>query len=279
MHQRLITHNSDCLYISLTEINEDFKTNIHSHPNIELLLIIKGSGYIKTNNRNILVKEKDIIIINPNSKHYEETIGLKFYAIGLSKINIYLKESFNKKIIHESLKQNDYEVMLSLYEIIYKEANLNLEYSSDIISNSVSSIIKLIERNKDIIINDSKDSKDSDLVTNIKNIIDNNYFQTIKLDEIAYRLSESKSNICHQFKKETGMGIIEYKLNKQLEEAKNLLNISDMNIIEISNMVGFSSASMFSKYFKNKYNHTPKEERELQNGILIRDFKKLITKM
>ena len=42
MHQRrTIKNNSDnnLLYISKTEIGDDFKTNYHSHPNVEIILI------------------------------------------------------------------------------------------------------------------------------------------------------------------------------------------------------------------------------------------------
>ena len=53
--------------------------------------------------------------------------------------------------------------------------------------------------------------------------------------------------------------IIEYKINKQIEEAKNLLINTDMRVNDISLLVGFTNSSYFSKYFKKLTNLTPLE--------------------
>ena len=63
------------------------------------------------------------------------------------------------------------------------------------------------------------------------------------------------------FKKETNMTIIEYKLNKQLEEAYNLINVSNMTISQIAYSVGFNNQSYFNKMFKKKYYYSPKQMR------------------
>ena len=54
MHNRLTLKTSNnLLYISLTEIEDTFKSNLHSHPNLEILLINDGKGYIQTTNKKI----------------------------------------------------------------------------------------------------------------------------------------------------------------------------------------------------------------------------------
>ena len=53
MHQRKFIYNDvnkNLLYISITDIGDDFKTNFHSHSNTELLLVTIGIGHIITNN-------------------------------------------------------------------------------------------------------------------------------------------------------------------------------------------------------------------------------------
>ena len=86
----------------------------------------------------------------------------------------------------------------------------------------------------------------------------------MKLNDLASRLSVSKSSLIHRFKKETGYTIIEYKINCQIEEAKNLLKITNLTITSIASEVGFNDTSHFTKVFKNKLGMTPKEYRLLK---------------
>ena len=73
----------------------------------------------------------------------------------------------------------------------------------------------------------------------------------------------SVSTISHHFKEKYGVGIIEYKINRQIDEAKNLLKISDMNIVEIGTAVGFNSPSYFTKVFKERIGSSPSEYRKI----------------
>lgn len=267
MHNRLTlnTTNNNLLYISLTEIEETFRSNLHSHPNLEILLFIDGNGYIQTNNKVIPVKKNDIVIINENCIHVELTKGLKFYAIGIKSTSMFLKETFTKNIIYFNLNDNDYRIMLALYELIYQQ-NLNKhEFTSNITNNIIDSILLLLTKKYDLLVKEiTRKSDDSGLVDSIKQIIENYYYQDLKLDDIANSLSQSKSTICHEFKKHTGLSIIQYKIQRQIEEAKNLLIMSDMSISQIASLVGFDSASYFTKIFKDTYGMSPKEYKKRQ---------------
>lgn len=269
MHQRisLKSENNSLIYITKTELNKDFKTNFHSHPNLEILLIISGNGYIQTTNRKINIFQHDLIIINRNCKHCEISDNLVFFAIGINKANIFLKEKFIKKIIYYSLDNTSYQKMFSLYQLIFMEGVSTQDGYLSIIDNALKSIITLIKRHNDLIYNTSTNDKESDLISNVKSIIQHNYHLNFKLDDISSSLSISKSKLCHQFKKEVGLSIIEYKLQYQLEEAKNLLISTDMNISEISSFVGFNGTSYFTEIFKQKFHLTPSEFRKINKKI------------
>jgi AraC-like DNA-binding protein len=267
MHQRLnLTNNlNPLIYISKTSLDETFKPIYHSHPNLEIILVVKNQGTIVTSSKNIKVKKGSLIILNQKSRHYEEGKDLTFYALGINKISFFLKNDFTKKIITYELNNEEFNEMLALYQILYQESLSNDDKKEQIINHLYGILRQLILRKEQIIINDNDSSTDSDLVYNIKNIISNNYYQDIKLDDIAKSLSLSKSLICHQFKSQTNMTIIEYKIKKQLEEAHNLLMISDMTISQISSLVGFSSNAYFTKCFKNYYHLTPKQVQSQKN--------------
>jgi len=58
------------------------------------------------------------------------------------------------------------------------------------------------------------------------------------------------------------MSIIAYKIAKQIEESKNLLQISDMSVRDICSLVGFNDEAYFIKLFKKKEESTPLEYRK-----------------
>ena len=267
MHKRKFINNTqkpDLLYISITDIGDDFKTNFHSHSNIELLLVTKGSGSIITTNEKYTINENDLIIINSGVDHCEiTTSNCEFMVIGVRNLNAYTEGSLNNSLITISLNKNEYNKILSLYKIIFDDATNNT--NDIVIPNCFTSIVKLLERNLNVQFNSISESNLSPLVASIKDIVENYHYSNINLEELAIRFNVSKSTIIHNFKKETGTSIMNYKLQCQLEEAKNLLRITNLAITFIAFEVGFNDTSHFTKIFKQKTGITPKEYRKLNS--------------
>ena len=87
---------------------------------------------------------------------------------------MFLKETFTKNIIYFNLNDNDYKIMLALYELIYQQ-NLNKhEFTSNITNNIIDSILLLLTKKYDLLVKEiTKKSDDSGLVDSIKQIIEN----------------------------------------------------------------------------------------------------------
>ena len=64
------------------------------------------------------------------------------------------------------------------------------------------------------------------------------------------------------FKKETGQTFINYLNNYKKEKSKNLLENTNMTLLDISLEVGFNNQSYYSTIFKKYTNMTPLEYRE-----------------
>lgn len=56
-----------------------------------------------------------------------------------------------------------------------------------------------------------------------------------------------------------GCGIIDYFIDLKLRKAMELIKKGQLTITEISDILGFSSVSYFSRLFKNRINVTPTE--------------------
>ncbi len=64
-----------------------------------------------------------------------------------------------------------------------------------------------------------------------------------------------------RFKQATGMSAIEYVHALRLEEAKQMLEASDLPVEAVANEVGYEDAGFFSRLFKRKVNLTPAQYR------------------
>ena len=71
----------------------------------------------------------------------------------------------------------------------------------------------------------------------------------------------SSSYLSRLFKKELGIAISDYILEKKIEKAENLLKYSDFSLIEIANYLAFSSQSHFIQTFKKAVGITPNNYR------------------
>lgn len=79
----------------------------------------------------------------------------------------------------------------------------------------------------------------------------------IKTKELADYLNISASYLSKLFKTEMGISLSEYIIELKIDKAKNLLQYSDFNIIDIANYLAFSSQSHFIQVFNKITGMTP----------------------
>lgn len=89
--------------------------------------------------------------------------------------------------------------------------------------------------------------------------MDEHYWQTVRIDDIAEGLHISRKYLCAVFKQETGMSTKEYLLNRRIEAAADLLLHTDMTVGEIAAEVGYSDYTQFSRMFRKKKGCSPRE--------------------
>lgn len=81
--------------------------------------------------------------------------------------------------------------------------------------------------------------------------------EELSIDSICLALHVSKYHFCRQFKKTSGMTVMEYILRTRIVMAENMLLNGDDSITDISYACGFSSTAYFSRVFKEKTGQTP----------------------
>lgn len=83
----------------------------------------------------------------------------------------------------------------------------------------------------------------------------------ITLTRVSEAAHVNSSYLSTLFKKEMGINLSGYVQNLRLENARDMLDKTDMSITEIAISCGFDSASYFTKLFREKYNKTPRQYR------------------
>jgi AraC-like DNA-binding protein len=91
-----------------------------------------------------------------------------------------------------------------------------------------------------------------------------NFREKITISDVCAALGRTKSAVCPAFKKKYGITVIDYITILRVEEAKKMLLETDMTVSEISDGVGFSDTSYFSKVFLKSAGISPSQYR--RNG-------------
>lgn len=99
------------------------------------------------------------------------------------------------------------------------------------------------------------------VIDKVLNIIHNRYMENISLEIVAADIYLSGCYLSYLFKKTTGENFIKYLTSYRLEMAKNLLRSTEIKVVVICEMVGYSNISYFCQVFKNHFGMTPAQFR------------------
>ncbi|MCD9020641.1 helix-turn-helix domain-containing protein [Cohnella silvisoli] len=93
-------------------------------------------------------------------------------------------------------------------------------------------------------------------------LIGSKYKDELTLRQIAKTIGISPNYLSTLFKKEVRLNFMDYLTNVRIEEAKRLLQDSNKMVYEISEQVGFSDQSYFTRSFKKIVGLAPNEYRK-----------------
>lgn len=105
-------------------------------------------------------------------------------------------------------------------------------------------------------------ASDSRRVLKVKNYINQNYQNEIRLADVASLAGMSPSAFSRFFKLHTGRNLSEYIIDMRLGYASRMLVDSTHSIAEIGYGCGFNNLSNFNRIFKKKKGCSPSEFRE-----------------
>lgn len=87
---------------------------------------------------------------------------------------------------------------------------------------------------------------------------------SISVQQLAVMVHLSGSRLGHLFKTETGMELRHFLVDARLDKAAELLRRTDMQIKEISHVIGYQHVPSFDRVFRRKFRSTPLDYRREQ---------------
>jgi two-component system response regulator YesN len=82
------------------------------------------------------------------------------------------------------------------------------------------------------------------------------------IQETAAHVGKSESYFSHLFKKETGIGFVDYVNHIKMEKAAELLEQNDLKVADVAERLGIDNPNYFSVLFKKVMGVSPQEYRE-----------------
>ncbi|WP_163195159.1 response regulator [Clostridium thermarum] len=164
---------------------------------------------------------------------------IDFFLLTIKRNNFTLEDE-------ASFLKNYYECIEECYSIQQVFGLL-----SDLILKEVNNIISM------------KKQADTKPIRQAKQYIHQNYSSPLTLEEVSGMVGFNPTYFSYIFKKETGLGFLEYLSTVRINKAKDLLTETDYSISEISEEVGYMDLKHFSKLFKKMVGLNPSEYRKI----------------
>ena len=245
------------------------------HSCLEITIPIENSYTYIFDDRTIILKEKEILLIPPDMLHKISGTRSGIRFIYLFKID-FLKDFFDydefRRVINEPLLVTP-ETHPDVYNLIFErfmEINdLYFFYSTTV--KEISIFSKLLDVFGMLMKKDYSDSlvvpqndKQREIYIKFKTLAEwlaMHSSESISMDEAATQVGYSKFHFARLFKEYTGMTFNDYQTALKLKEVERQLSDTDLQISDIAMACGFNNLTSLSRCFKKQYGCSPSQFR------------------
>ncbi|MBU3113307.1 helix-turn-helix domain-containing protein [Clostridium lacusfryxellense] len=270
----------------------DIPPRYENHPQklyhtLRITFVEQGSGIWTIGNRNFKFSSGDIFIFNNNEYRSISTIyppqNLLLTVIDFEPRFIwsnqqdlfnssYLKIFFERKNnLFENCIRHVNPVSLDLHKLmleIQDELACKFPEYKQMIKVKLLNILVILNRYYSNILDIRNEppvpQQHFALVIKALEYIEDHLYENLSRDDIAIMLNINPSGLSKFFKKYNGIGLTQYIIKKRIHKSVELLESSNLSILEIANSCGFNSSANFYKAFKSVTGNIPSHYRKTQ---------------
>lgn len=245
------------------------KTLLHNHGEVEMLMIDKGTSYVRAGGETYLCSAGDLIFINPMEIHsvtvnedreymhrcicFEcSLISDKKVADGLKNGHLHLP-GYSKSGENAEL----FRLADSLFRALENE-----KAAFDIEAPAYVSLIIAYLINHGLLIKKEHISRADKFCENALGYVHEHFCDNITSKDAANALSFNQSYFCRRFQKNFGMSFSAYLNMYRVSVSKRLLEDDGKSISDIAFECGFSDPLYFSRCFKKHMGMLPSAYRK-----------------
>lgn len=215
----------------------------HSHDYGQLILPISGSMYIKTEHKNLRLDDQYLFFLPPSNTHtFKSDKSNEFLVLD---IPLYMLNDNDMDILKDGIEISLDEKWKAIRFLILNELKDNF-YNGE-------SLSKLYYYFSPFIF-------EKNLPNSIK-YIHEHYNENIDLQILANIEHYNFTYYSEWFKKNMGVSLTEYIQKLRMQRAKELLENTDLNLIQVANEVGYNHNSSLTRVFKLHEKTTPLDYR------------------
>ena len=259
-----------------------FYDKLHQHPQCQLTVILEGSGQFLSGDYVGRFQGGDVFFLGENAPHvfrsdgiyFEEkanlsvagnTVFFDFDAIKNGLLNLDELHALNRFRdfaglcfqVRGGIAQRIQQVLLRFGTCVGLQRFQAAIGLLDLIEQAGEELQQLNSGGRLL----GFSEKDGSRMDRVMQYILAHRFQKITLAEVAAQANLTKEAFCRFFKLRTRKTFTDYLLHLRINEAKQLLQETELGISEIAYQVGFENLSYFNRSFKRIAEQTPRDFR------------------
>ena len=283
LHKNTVFKNQGTPYSLTRTITENGHPDIlfHWHTDVEMIYVHEGKAQFHIDDDYFNSEKGDIILIRPNAlhsihpindeRHYMDAINFHLDLMGYSAMDQasinYLQPLYNGQLdLTHVIKPNETayaeirQCLLAAMETGYfRKSHYEFQLKAQL-----NQLFYLLFENGYVISKDLSPEgyRKEEKIRSIIDYINAHYQEDLNIDQLAGICGYSSTHFMNFFKKHLGVSCIEYLIQFRLRKAAELLQHSNLSVLEISSQAGFNNLSNFNRQFKKYYQMTPSQYRK-----------------
>ena len=245
---------------SILEAKEPTNLKYQGADTLVVILIKKGNGKVKINDKEYYITEDSYIVITAFSSYQlipDDYLEYYSFYLSIDKERGYQNYLY---LLNDNRVGIDQYNIAYLFNMLYKEFKEKKIGYSEIAVSMFKTIIVSILRDENITGERLSHWELNNSQFQIEKIMQNE-FNTITLESLSEKLFMSPRDLQRYLKENYRKSFIELRNDARMSFAQNKLKYSSLSIAEISDLVGYSSIEHFSYAFKKYYGISPLKYR------------------
>ena len=259
------------------EFDKNFCFNGESHDFWEMVYVDKGKVIVKRNEEEILLNQGDVIFHKPNEFHaikaYQSEPNFFVMSFSCDSPSIMYLEKYHTKLdgklkpfISAIIEETESTFIIPKNDTTLKKLTLKKDSiigGEQLIKTYLEQLLILLIRKINEIgsqtIFPNKEHMENHLILSIKQFLENNVENQLKISDVCKNLGYGKSFLSKIFHDQTGTTIVNYFNQLKIKHAKQLIRENNLNFSQISDKLQFDNPQYFSRVFKRITGMTPSE--------------------